>query len=397
MKITRIQPFLYLSFSLLIACSSKQEVNNKRLDYTIKKEYRIPLSGDEQYEHTQLQMIDSGTIIALDQQFQRLDILSLSEKKLVKSIPFAKDGPNQIYPTQAIYFHNKDSIFLYSLDASAFQLINLNAEVLDSWILNDNTYPDSISASLKEVGVNSFSPVAITQSDFLYFPFSYDSKRQSLLFNVLPNTNAEGFNDRDLIYSLPPIAIYNIKDRKYKQFMGKWPDSYQREMAPNNPFIHFYWNKALDELLVNFQNDPSIYWAHADDFYTIGSNYFKANHTQFDIKHGVAYTTEEELEALHVDEAYINLIFNPSKNHYYRIAKHVNLSTADAKRLEAPWSIIVFNKQFEVLGEVLMPKAMYNYLHILPTPEGLLISKENPYSSTNKEEEYAFDLIEINL
>jgi hypothetical protein len=65
--------------------------------------------------------------------------------------------------------------------------------------------------------------------------------------------------------------------------------------------------------------------------------------------------------------------------------------------MESAWSIIVFNEQFNILGEVLMPEKVYNYLQILPTSKGLLISKENPYSPTNKEEVYEFDLIEIDL
>jgi hypothetical protein len=196
-----------------LACDTTQKVANKQLAYTIKRPYRIALNTDEQYAHSQLQLMDTCTLMALDQQFQRLYIISLCDEKVVQSISFADDGPDKIYTTEAFYYHDKDSIFLFSIEASSFQLINLAGQVKDFWRLDNNAYPDTIKSQLANVEVTSFFPIAFTKSDFLYFPFYFDRLEKTLIFNVFPETNAAGFNDRKIMYSYPPIAVYDKQNR----------------------------------------------------------------------------------------------------------------------------------------------------------------------------------------
>jgi len=48
-----------------------------------------------------------------------------------------------------------------------------------------------------------------------------------------------------------------------------------------------------------------------------------------------------------------------------------------------------------VKGEVLFPAKVYNYMNIIPTKTGLMISKENIYAKTYDENTLNFDIIKF--
>jgi hypothetical protein len=201
------------------------------------------------------------------------------------------------------------------------------------------------------------------------------------------------------VYNAPILARVNLNNGTFEKFQGSWPNNYLGDNAPYNPFIHLSLNRDSSNVFLTYFNSHLIFSTKDDRFFEIPSKYFDDRYTLFSINENADYTTEEELDAYHNDEGYVNLVHDSYNRLYYRIAKHANEKNENKSmhRMESAWSIIVFNEQFNILGEVLMPEKVYNYLQILPTSKGLLISKENPYSPTNKEEVYEFDLIEIDL
>jgi hypothetical protein len=390
---------LWLVFIIVtVSCSKKKEVKHLSLDFRILQSIEIPMMKKNQYSHSQIQLIDSCTFVGLDRDFQKLDIYSKCEKRLLRSINFEGEGPNRIYPTSSFHYISNDSIFLYSSDASTFQLIDSDAQVLNEWRVFDNKYPNSISDSI--IGGNgSYYPFSYTQNGIFYFPFLHDDKEGDLIVQIHPESNLSGFGDMKTQYSAPILASLNLAKRDFEQFQGSWPDNFLKEKAPYNPFIHLSLNHDGSNVLISYFNSDLIFSTKEDKFFEIPSKFFDNNYTLFSITESADYTTEEELDAYHNDEGYVNLVYDTYKKLYYRIAKHANKKSGDESthRMESEWSIIVFNEQFEIVGEVLMPRKKYNYLQILPTSKGLLISKENPYSPSNKEEVYEFDLIEIDL
>ena len=92
------------------------------------------------------------------------------------------------------------------------------------------------------------------------------------------------------------------------------------------------------------------------------------------------------------------MIYDQFEDKYYRIFKHsTHNQEENIHKMEAEWSLIAFTPGFEVLGEVKFPASNYNFLQILPTKEGILISKESTFSKHNNEEKYEFDLVTINF
>jgi len=381
-----------------VSCSKKKEVKHPSLDFRISQSIEIPLVKKNQYSHSQIQLIDSCTFIGLDRKFQKLDIFSICDSTFLKSVDFADDGPNWVYPVTSFQYINKDSIFLFSLDASAFQLIDTESKVLNEWRLHEENFFSDYD-NTKFGGLNTFSPISYTENSLHLIPFQYNSLNSSLIFYVAPNSEFGGFKYRETAYNSVPIAFYDIHERAYNRFVGKWPKSYQKPKVPNNVFLQFEKNTRVNDFVVNFSYSPKIFSTLNYKYYKIRSKFDTQDFKLYDLNKEEGYTTEEELSSYHHDEAYVNLVYDPYQNLYYRVFKKSNSENESIKShfIEAEWSIIVFNEQFEVLGEVLMPKKVYNYLHMLPTPEGLLISKENPYSPSNKEEVYEFDLIEIDL
>ncbi|WMN07262.1 DUF4221 family protein [Marivirga arenosa] len=383
---------------VLWTCSCNDQTHqNENLDYRILKKIEIELSSKNQYIHSQLQFLDSCTIIALDRNFRKLDIISICDERFEKSILLQDDGPDKVYPVSSFFYHSVDSIFLFSLDAVTFQLVDTSSHVLNEWRLQNLVFPDEVFANIS--GSNGyFDPFSLTQNGMFHLPFNFDESKNRLTVNILPQSEFMGFKDRKTYYSSPLIGIYSLENNSFMSFSGEWPDLYQADKTPNNPFNNFVFNDK-QKFVINFYNSDKVFSSEKNDFYRISSNYFDERYTLFSIDAEADYTTEQELNAFHKDEGYVNLVFDPFKRLYYRIAKHSNdnLGKENSHRMEAEWSIIVFNENFVVLGEVLMPKKTYNYLQILPTNSGLLVSKENIYSPTNNEELYEFDLIEITL
>jgi hypothetical protein len=380
------------------ACTDKSSVNHKSLNFQVVKTLKIPLKNNNQYIHSQVQLIDSCTILGLDRNFHKLDVFSICENKFLRSIEFEKEGPNRIYPISSFYYHSNDSIFLYSSDASTFQLIDSEAYVLNEWRLFDSKYPKSISDSI--IGGNGSSyPFSYTQNSIFHFPFLYDESRGNLIIQIMPVSELAGFGDRKTIFSAPILGRVNLNKGTFEHIRGRWPENYLEEKAPNNPFVHLSLSHDSSNVLLTYFNSDVIFSTKDNKFFEIPSNYFDDRYTLFSINENADYATEEELDAYHNDEGYVNLVHDSYSGLYYRIAKHANEKNENKSmhRMESAWSIIVFNEQFKILGEVLMPEKVYNYLQILPTSNGLLISKENPYSPTNKEEVYEFDLVEIDL
>ncbi|HET8861072.1 DUF4221 family protein [Marivirga sp.] len=387
---------LWILCFCLLSCQESVQNNNVKLDYEKISAVEIFLNGEDQYNHSQIQLKDSCFVIGLDRDFQKLDIFSYCDQSFNKTIAFSNDGPNRIFPITSFYYHSSDSIFLFSLDASVFQLIDQEANLINEWRLLENIFPRNVGEEI-DGGTGYFYPFSLTQNGMFNIPFKYDSLAGQLVFNIVAQSSFSGFHDLKTFYSSPVLTKYSIKDDTFRDFEGHWPKIYQKSEAPNNPFNNFAFNISKNEEIINFYNSNNVFSSINDKFYEIKSDFIDQSFTLFSITEGFDYTTEQELEAYHNDEGYVNLVYDTYRKLYYRIAKHANKNSGNENmhRMESAWSIVVFNEQYEILGEVLMPKTIYNYLHILPTPQGILISKENPYSPTNKEEVYEFDLIEI--
>lgn len=389
---------LILILFILSSCSKFKENENPGLSYTVLNSVKIPIAPDVQYEHSQIQMVGGNKFVGLDRNFRKLDFFSLEKNKFLSSTKFKNDGPNWIYPVSSFYYHNKDSIFLFSLDASAFQLINQKGQVKNSIRIDDNQYPPNISEDI--IGTdNQFFPISITQNDGLFIPFFYDSKNEEMIFNIVANSYLDGFNDRQTFYSAPIVSNFDLRTLEFKNFLGKWPkEKYNQQMTPNNVFTGFCLNTNNHDRLINFYNADKIYSVNENKFFNVESNHVKNDITLFDIENQKEYSTEEELDALNDDEAYVNLIYDPFENLYYRIFKYsTHGSVGSVHKMEANWSLIAFTPKFKVLGEVEFPASVYNFLQILPTEKGLLISKENAWSKENNEQKYEFDLVKIDF
>jgi|GEM_PF-6205196 hypothetical protein len=389
---------ILLTFFLFLGCTSTEEKANPTLTYRILKSIEIPIKANVQYAHSQIQLVNEHEFIGLDQNFNKLDVFSLKDDRFIKSIHFEQDGPNRIYPVSSFYYHNKDSIFLFSLAASSFQLINDKAKVLSLFRMDENKYPSEISNTI--VGTdNRFYPISITKNEDWNLPFVYNSDNGELIVNTLPETYLEGFNDRQSFYSAPITSNFDVSSLEFTTFSGRWPkEIYHQKMAPNNPFTNFCFNATSQEILINFYNADKIYSVKRNKFYKVQSNAAKGDVTLFDIESTKEYTTEEELDALSRDEGYVNLIYDQFEDKYYRIFKHSSHNQEGSiHKMEAEWSLVAFTSDFKVLGEVRFPASIYNFLQIMPTKEGILISKESAFSKHNNEEKYEFDLVKFDF
>lgn len=94
---------------------------------------------------------------------------------------------------------------------------------------------------------------------------------------------------------------------------------------------------------------------------------------------------------------YQKIVFDVEEQRYYRAFKHrvKLLNDKDKKRHsnEIPWSLIIMDKEFNIITEVDMDPAKYSMSHIQPTPEGLLIL--NDIESCIEQKAFLLSLIKI--
>jgi hypothetical protein len=358
---------LFILSILFVQCSTKYEDQgneNKLIDYEVVNSIDFKLAGDLNYELGFFNVF-GDTLVAFDDDKAKIDVYSIQLEEHLFSINIKLDGPNGILRPDGIYIHNLDSIFCYSNEYQFVSLINRQAE-----IIGEISLPEfKLSQQINGVGGNyHYTPITYYRSGLIEIPFYYEEDK--LYFHILASSHYSGMESLQTTYSTPMLVQFSVNDPSESNFLGYWPDSYQKNSElPNNPINDFIVNS--NRIIISYYNDVTIQDVKEGQYFNVKSNFSKTEGiTLFEQEE--QSNPEKEFDAFKLDEGYVNILYDPFNKLYYRVFKLEQHTKAENSsimpfKLEAEWSLIVMNEDFEIIGETKFPSKLYNFMNIILT------------------------------
>jgi len=384
---------LTLPFLFFTSCTSKTDEcrpKHKIVSPRIINEIKIDVT-DSQYSHkfSQTAYFDNTDwYFGLNSSRNCIDIINLTNKNVYKSLCLNNDGSEGSIDITDFYFHNKDSLILFS-KFGHIQIINfagqqiddfdLRSEKADKWVENKllsgfesgppRIYYDAFS---KNIYLPSFAPVYQTDDDYL---------------------------------SSPTLVTYNLKSRKYQNIGTLIPNEMKsKKVSPlNDPFefnivradqfgnvIASY--KASDLLSsgkLDIQQDSLKLYCRKSRFLQDFTSDFKGDLNDI-------YAQKKFLVQ---SGFYEKTVYHQGFKKYLISVRHQQ----DYKDIEgkvntpfhAQFSILLLDDNFNPLEEFKIPIEKYNFNKVYPHSEGVLIMKENPNDEHNKEDLLEFSVFDI--
>jgi hypothetical protein len=313
-----------------------QQIRNISIDSVSTDAYAIyqPVTNNE----------GENQFIAFNQQTHSLDVFNIVNKDKTGHIKFEYKGPNGIPEIDDFYFHNNDSIFILSIAMNTVFLCNSKGKVCDKYKFKGKPLPD---------GFTRYSCYAVPE---LHNRLYYTPSTKSLHFYAYRWIK---FNEDDRRY--PNFVRYSIKEKKFNSLYGDYSKAYglrKNFSLYNDPSF-----LVIDTLsYVSYPISPEVYCYNNKDgkLLTIfdggGNNWdnsyikpFRSNAIDF----------QKECNFLIETPAYTKLLFDTENEVFYRFFKH-RQPLKDANGLLNPrwngkWSIIIFDKNFNQIGEKIIP------------------------------------------
>lgn len=368
---------------ILISCGKKQlrgneyrennSVNyNNKIELEVGKQLNLEMDPLMRYLTNSISsyIANGNEIISyLDSDNQTILTFNSDSGELLDKITLEIEGPNglgNIGYVSAHYHHSPDSIFLYNRQTSPLYLINSSGEIIQKYKVTDysgtTNFPVPNSSTMSPIhfwknnlllscGIQNY------EQDFIGYPslLKLDLKNGQIDYlSTLPKIYAGAFwgayfkydpsitlnsDNEEVIISYPidhNVYVVNlINGKEEKHFVGS---EYFREIAP-------------------YQDDPKFFTTR--------------NPNERDEKENVhAFSTSE----------YRGIIYDHWRNLFYRIAlirpSKDRVLGGDKK---FSFSIIVFDKDFQKIGETPFTTDTYDPSSIFLTRDGLAIFRKDLY------------------
>lgn len=291
-----------------------------------------------------------------------------------KISPFI-EGNNGVGLISGYYIHNLDSIYLTNMDIKEMSLINRNCIVLDKYSYEYDK--DSTELSLFYISGALHKPAQqIGRKLYLYSgPNRYVEKDPvSIIFNM------DTHEFQSLPFYYPNYPGSDIKLKKYGL-----EDTFSRCFDGSQFIYSFYYDENI------YVADPSHKTIQK---IKIKSQYFNKVQLPDELK--------AQAEDFCVNAWYGNLLFDPYRNVYYRIAYPPATSLRkDIRPMELyqygrkNFSIIILDKDFNILGETLFPDYTYNSWIIFVGKDGLYISDSHYLNPDFSDDVLSFQKFEL--
>lgn len=343
--------YFLLSFLLLfLACSTQKKQGTGGLKETDETLF-FPIDTDTKNnfsiysvyqdkdgkEYFTFQNFDNNTIHFYD----------LKQQKPAFRITPPQEGSNGVGRTFGYYIRNLDSIYVFSLYENKICLINKDCELLDK-------------QSFPELGPSKFMATAFQTLVQL---------GNTLHVCIEPNRRVEH----------DPVSVtIDMNTKEIKMLPFDYPDYPGSEVKLKRYGLEAHYSRCYDgkHFIYSFHYDENIYIATpAHDSIRkvpVKSKYFDTVQLPDELR--------ASSEDFCVNAWYSNLLYDPYREVYYRIAYPPSTLDKGVRPMELiqfgrkNFSIIILDKDFRILGETLFPDNTYNPQIMLVRPEGLYIS-----------------------
>jgi DNA-binding XRE family transcriptional regulator len=332
----------------------------------------LPLDSLTGFKHLSFSINSNGAeddwISFINSQTNSLYIYSLKDREIIRVNKFAKEGPEGIGSMMATshLLHNLDSIFIYNPNLGTLFLFDGDTHLINKFKVVDFKKPD-LKIIPEPIGLAKFQIIG-----------------KEIFF---PSTLAQRLNDYSNISSQ---TIVNIETGAVR-YDFVFPKVYSNA----------YWGSAFkycstltfdgQNILVNFPIDEEIHIQNIENQTNskakIPSNQISTfKPMDEDIKFGTKprddsfYSIQDVYSFSNSDFA--GLLYDQFRNVYYRIV-YARPTLDEVKN--GDWipdiSIITFDRQFQILSEILLEKEKYDPSMMGISRNGLLIARKDLFSN----------------
>ena len=362
---------LFLFFSLYISCN-----NEKKYELILVENLELPKEEYVNSNGLTNKFADSnGTSFLyyrtpnIHTYNSELLIYDLNSKKIQKKLIYSKENGFNKSISSFVYI-NKDSILVTSMNDSLY-ITDANQKILKKlkFSFNDN------GNEMYQLTNYLYNPIEYIKGSLYFTPNFYDEKKES-------------YNNKKFIYK------YNLKNDK----LTVLPYVIPKNFIDSDYFSPYYYSCFNETNMIYAPANSHSFWViniktGVSKEYSSKSNYFR------EFK---KYSNKEEQLTMK-DYNFINcyysrystFAYDKYRNLYYRffypghdISKD-SKNTAELNRNPEKISIIIFDKNFNVIGETLFENKNLSNTYFI-SPEGLYVGM-NPKNelTDNKQLRYA--------
>lgn len=321
---------------------------------------------------------DSPLIFNLNWAKNSIQIYDLKTKSKIKELEFDYEGPQGVLDVFGIYVHNLDSIFLFNQLVGQISLTDTSRNVYQK---------------IKYEAPEKYTPAFVHNTYFLSKPILIGDRMivKTHFHGQISKTTNDDLKEKELMYSI------NLNSGK-TQFLGlKYPENYLLQGTKLfEPSIVFHEGKFV----ISYFGDHRIYFTSDLDG-PIQSKDVKSPYLEETLPNMPVGAEREVLRSYyHSSPHYETLEFDPFRKVFIRFALHAHtldpsVPVNEYRNYSGPFSIQVLDENLNLISEKSFEKNKYHPFDFFIAKEGIYISLSHPLNPNNKEDEFAFELIEF--
>ena len=361
-------PLLVLIF--LCSCSSSKQGNSVEYSMELVKSKKVTLPIDEntyylskrmfQYEEEGKELLFFGSF---EKSAYEIILFDIEKECVHKRIPLSKEGPNAVPAIIGCRpFMNSNGFIAFQPGMQRISILDEKGNIQKYYSTSSNdgriiTYVDGIS--------NAFMPTFMNDS-VVYF-----SSRPHK-----PNMKSHEWTNVPLFSSL------DLKTGKIDQPLICYPPIFEQDvkhLSMGWEFLYDY-NYKQKRLVCSFTGYDSL--MVTDDMHNVKwhdgkSRYLKSQQPRLYEAGNLLRTLTQIKE----NPSYCHIMYDKYRDVYYRFAEMPYELQPDESPVDDPkgreFSVIVFDKDFNIIGETKFPGNKYFYKMSFVGRDGLYISENN--------------------
>lgn len=311
-------------------------------------------------------------------------VFDLEKGTIAYKVPIFQDGPNSISTPLGIARMGKDRYLIPSSSSYIYQ-INSEGEITDKWSLWDKeSFFKDFCRTQVISGLNA--PLLMKDSTW-YFMQAH-----------------VGFPKKKEQWSQTPIfAFLNLSGDKLGKTGFCYPDIFLEDEAEGVRayFSEFSYDSDGSRTAVSFEYADSIYVS--SDFAHVKAICAKSRYLEH-LQYKPYDVQQDLMSRLRDSESkprYWHLIYDKYRQVWYRFALHEydmpkTESPQEFTKTGQPFSIIILDKNFNVIGETVFPAGQYAYRMWFVGRKGLYLSMNNVKNPIHDENRLVFQCLELN-
>jgi len=352
---------------ILICCFFLSNCNNDSLPVIIK-DIKLKINRPFAMVPNSLSSTNNGTNLTIQNlEDQSISFIEFDSSGQYSTFSMTPDKFQRAHFFQ-VFIKAFDSIIIFNKQCNCIQIIDTNGVVS-----NEVPLQHGLPTTNPENGLYCYGNYIFLGNSDQNFNVGKQLERLNYYTSVQP------------VYQIDLKSDMNIKETVF----GSFPTKYTKF---NLDFCNYFPNICLynaSSVLLSFTSDDSIYvyenGVRINSFLCKSKYVDKFNSFSDQKRLDMAYYKKY----LTTEPKYLNLIHDKYQNQFYRIVKHRFIYNAENQldNDHLTWSIIVLNSNLKVVKELLFNYRFYSPEIIIPSINGIYISKtvttlDNPKNLT---------------